>query len=73
MERLNFGDRKIIFSIILCIVNVGLMTSGRAAWQEEEETRKDFYIVLILRSNFEQSTDSILSACGSCGQRTQGS
>ena len=32
----------------LCILDIGLMKSGRAPWQEEEETRKDFSIVLIL-------------------------
>ena len=30
-----------------CIVIIGLTTSGRKAWQEEEETRKDTSIVLI--------------------------
>ena len=29
------------------IVIIGLIISGRGAWQEEEETRKDFSIVLI--------------------------
>ena len=114
----------------LCSVIIGLTKSGRAPWQEEEDTRKDFSIVLILqeqactselskvtqdaiflffyyrtmslfrtvssitflscrmcnqftshhqfridtgRTKFEQQTDSILSACGSYGQRTQGS
>ena len=28
-------------------LNIGLMKSGRASWQKEEETRKDFNIVLI--------------------------
>ena len=36
----------------LCILNMGLMKSGRAAWQEEEETRKDFSIVLIFQEKF---------------------
>ena len=36
----------------LCIVIIGLTTSGRAAWQEEEDTRKDFSIVLILQEQF---------------------
>ena len=29
------------------ILNIGLMKSGRASWQEEEATRKDFNILLI--------------------------
>ena len=49
MERLNSGERKIIFRIILCFVIIGLTKSGRAAWQEEEDTRKDFSIVLIFQ------------------------
>ena len=42
---INSGDHKIIFRTILCILGIGLMKSGRASWQEE--TRKDFTIVLI--------------------------
>ena len=41
MERLNSGESKTIFRNISCIVIIGLTTSGRKAWQEEEETRKD--------------------------------
>ena len=47
MERLNSGELKTIFRNISCIVIIGLTTSGRKAWQEEEETRKDTSIVLI--------------------------
>ena len=36
----------------LCFVIIGLTKSGRAAWQEEEDTRKDFSIVLILQEQF---------------------
>ena len=36
----------------MCILNIGLMKSGRAQWQKEEETRKDFSIVLILQEKF---------------------
>ena len=57
MERLNCGEQKIIFKIILCFVIIGLTTNGRKAWQEEEETRKDFGIVLI---HLEQSCTSEL-------------
>ena len=50
MERLNSGEKKIIFRIILCFVIIGLTASGRRAWQEEEEDkRKDTSIVLILQ------------------------
>ena len=129
MEQFNSGESKTIFKNISCIVIIGLTTSGRRAWQEEEETRKDTSIVLLRqeqsctselfkviqdavslillyrtmslfrtvssstivmsdvqsidipssirddtwRSKFEQQTDSILSACGSYGQRIQGS
>ena len=52
MERLNSGDWKMIFRTILCILNIGLMKSGRASWQEEEETRKDTSVVLILQEKF---------------------
>ena len=47
MERLNSGELKTIFRNISCIAIIGLTTSGRKAWQEEEETRKDTSIVLI--------------------------
>ena len=48
MERLNSeNSKKIIFGTMLCILNIGLMKSGRTQWQKEEETRKDFNIVLI--------------------------
>ena len=46
---IEFWRIKIIFRIILCFVIIGLTKSGRAAWQEEEETRRDFSIVLILQ------------------------
>ena len=31
----------------MCTLNIGLMKSGRVQWQEAEDTRKDFNIVLI--------------------------
>ena len=46
-ERLTSGESKTIFRKISRIVLNGLTTSGRKPWQEEEETRKDFSIVLI--------------------------
>ena len=49
MERLNSGESKIIFATIMCILNIGLMKSGRALWQEEEETRKYFSMKLIFQ------------------------
>ena len=46
---IDFWRKKIIFRTILCILDIGLMNSGRALWQEEEETRKDFSNVLVLQ------------------------
>ena len=57
MERLNSGESKTILRNISCIVIIGLTTCGKAAWQEEEETRKGFSIVLIRQ---EQSCTSEL-------------
>ena len=37
MEQLNSGESKTIFGTILCILDIGLIISGRASWQEEEE------------------------------------
>ena len=130
MEQFNSGELKKIFRHISCIALIGLIASGRKAWQEEEEIRKNTSIVLIRqeqsctselfkviqdalslilhyrtmsiiqrqilavriscrmcnqfafyhqfwintwRSKFEQQTDSVLSACGSHGQKSQGS
>ena len=36
----NSGELKKIFRNISCIALIGLIASGRKAWQEEEETRK---------------------------------
>ena len=47
MEQLNSGELKTIFKNISCSVIIGLTTSGRKTWQEEEETRKDTSTVLI--------------------------
>ena len=57
MEQLNSGESKTIFKNMSCIVIIGLTTSGRAAWQEEEETRKDTSIALLRQ---EQSCTSEL-------------
>ena len=38
-----------IFRNISRIVLIGLTTSGRKPWQDEEETRKDTNIVLMLQ------------------------
>ena len=43
MERLNSVELNIIFRNISSIVIIGLTTSGRKAWQEEEEIRKNQY------------------------------
>ena len=50
MEQFNSGKFKKIFRNISCIALIGMIASGRKAWQEEEETRKDFSIVLILQT-----------------------
>ena len=57
MERLNSGKLLTIFRNISRTIIIGLTKSGRTAWQEEEETRKDSSIVLI---NQEQSCTSEL-------------
>ena len=57
LEQLNSGESKTIFRKISGIVIIGLTTSGRKAWQEEEETRKDTSIVL---THQEQSCTSEL-------------
>ena len=49
MERLNSGELKTIFRNISRTVLIGLIASGRKAWQEEEETRKDTSTVLTLQ------------------------
>ena len=36
----------------MCILNIGLTKSGRKAWQEEEDKRKDFSIVPMLKEKF---------------------
>ena len=46
MEQFNSGELKKIFRKISCTVIICLTKSGRAAWQEEEEKRKGFNIVL---------------------------
>ena len=53
----EFWRTNTIFRNISCIVIIGLTKSGRKAWQEEEETRKYFCIVLMLQ---EQSCTSEL-------------
>ena len=50
MEPFNSEELKRIFRNISRTVLIGLTTSGEYAWQEEEEeTRKDTSIVLILQ------------------------
>ena len=52
MERLNSGESKNILTTILCILNIGLMKSGKVLWPNEEETGKDSSIVLVLQETF---------------------
>ena len=129
MEPFNSGELKKIFRNISCIALIGLIASGKHAWQEEEEKGyissalifeeqlfiselfKDIHdaVSLILlyrrqchyseqllpvhlscrmcnqfafhhqfwintwRSKFEQQTNSVLFACGSYAQKSQGS
>ena len=49
MEPFKSGELNKLFRNISCIALIGLIASGKHAWQEEEETRKDFSTVLILR------------------------
>ena len=49
---------------ISCIVIIGLATSGRKAWQEEEETRKDTSIVLIRQEQFFTSGLRLITKIG---------
>ena len=51
-KKLINGELKRIFRNISRTVLIGLTTGGRKAWQEEEETRKDTSIVLILHEQF---------------------
>ena len=48
MERFNSGEFRKIFRNIPRIPLIGLIASGKHAWQEEEEIRKDSSTVLIL-------------------------
>ena len=41
MERLNSGDYLSIFRTILCILDIGLMRSGRVSWQEVEDVEPE--------------------------------
>ena len=52
MKQLNSGESKTIIRNNSCIVIIGLTTRGRKPWQEEEDTRKDFRIVLVLQEKF---------------------
>ena len=66
LEQFNCGELKQIFSNISCIALIGLIASGRKAWQEEEEKRKDTSTVLILHEQlciselFKDIQDAIL-------------
>ena len=57
MEQLNSGEFKKSSRNISCIHLFGLIASGKHAWQEEEEIRKDSSTVLIRQ---EQSCTSEL-------------
>ena len=65
MEQFNSGELKMIFGNA-CIALIGLIASGRKAWQEEEETRKYTSTVLTLQEQlcifelFKDIQDAIL-------------
>ena len=48
-EQFNSGELNKIFRNISCILLIGLIGSGKHAWEEEEEIRKDSSTVLILQ------------------------
>ena len=56
MEQFNSGELKTTFRSISHFALIGLTVSGRKAWQEEEETRRDTSTVLILQ---EEQSDMI--------------
>ena len=56
MEQFNSGELKIIFRSISHFAFIGLTVSGRKAWQEEDETRRDTSTVKILQ---EEQSDMI--------------
>ena len=62
MERFNSGELKRIFRNSSRTVLVGLTTSGRRVWLEEEETRRDTSTVLIscISELFKVIQDAIL-------------
>ena len=45
-------NKRLSSGRFLRALNIGLMKNGRAAWQEKDETRKDFSIVLMLQEKF---------------------
>ena len=49
MELFNSGELKKTFRNISDVPLIGLIASGKRAWQEEEEIRKDSSIVLIFQ------------------------
>ena len=48
MEQFTSGELKKILWNISCILFIGLLASGKHAWQEEEEIRKYSSTVVIL-------------------------
>ena len=45
MEQFNSGELKKIFRNISCILLIGLIASGKHAWQEAEEIKKRFPVL----------------------------
>ena len=49
MEQFNSGELRKIFRNISRILLIGLIASGKHAWQEEEERKEDSSTLLILQ------------------------
>ena len=66
MEPFNSGELKNIFRNMSCIPLIGLMASGKHAWQQEEDPKEDNSIALIFQEQlftsalFKDTQDAIL-------------
>ena len=66
MEQFNSGELKKFFRNMSCILLIGMIASGKHAWQDEEEKRKDSSTVLRIQEQlcvseiFKDIQDAIL-------------